>query len=66
MTKVGDCFTSNFNGVKYVVRRIKDKLVLMETPNGKSQVLTELSGLKLFYKRVKCSDLIANEPNAGA
>ncbi len=56
-TKVGDCFKSNLNGARYVVRKIKDRLVFMETPNGKSQVLTELSGLKLFYKRVRCEDL---------
>ncbi len=67
ITKVGDCFRSNFNGARYVVRKIKDRLVFMETPNGKSQVLTELGGLKLFYEKVKCEELIGmNDQYSGA
>ncbi len=67
ITKVGDCFRSNLNGARYVVRKIKDRLVFMETPNGKSQVLTELSGLKLFYRKVECEELMGmNDQYSGA
>jgi len=51
MATVGDRFKSILTEVTYVVKRIKDKMVVLETHNGKSQVLTELSNLKLFYER---------------
>jgi c-di-GMP-binding flagellar brake protein YcgR len=34
-----------------VVKKIKDKMVVLEKHNKKSQLLTELSNLKLFYER---------------
>jgi hypothetical protein len=51
MAKVGDGFKSILTGATYVVRRIKDKVVVLERHNKKGQVFTELSNLKLFYKR---------------
>jgi len=51
MPEVGDRFKSILTGVTYVVEKIKDKMVVLESHNKKSQVFTELSNLKLFYKR---------------
>ncbi len=51
MPGVGDKFKSILTGATYVVKKIKDKMVVLERLNKKSQLLTELSNLKLFYKR---------------
>jgi hypothetical protein len=50
-TKVGDKFKSIITGATYVVKKVEDKMVVLERHNKKSQVLTELSNLKLFYKK---------------
>jgi hypothetical protein len=49
----GDKFKSIITGATYVVKKIKDKMVVLERLDKKSQILTELSNLKLFYKREK-------------
>jgi hypothetical protein len=50
--KVGDKFKSIITGGTYVITRIMDKMVVLDRLNNKkSQLLTELSSLKLFYKR---------------
>jgi hypothetical protein len=51
MVEVGDKFKSILTGETYVVKKIKDKMVVLEKHNEKSQVLTEVSNLKLFYER---------------
>ena len=51
MLEVGDKFKSILTGETYVVKKIKDKMVVLEKHNEKSQVLTEVSNLKLFYER---------------
>jgi hypothetical protein len=49
--RIGDKFKSIITGATYVVKKIKDKMVVLERHNKKSQLLTELSNLKLFYQR---------------
>jgi len=51
MPGVGDKFKSIITGATYVVRKIKDRMVVLERHNKRSQILTELSNLKLFYKK---------------
>jgi c-di-GMP-binding flagellar brake protein YcgR len=51
MPEVRNRFKSILTGATYVVEKIKDKMVVLESENKKSWVLTELSNLKLFYKR---------------
>ncbi len=51
MPAVGEKFKSIITGATYVVKKIKDRMVVLESHNKKSQLLTELSNLKLFYKR---------------
>jgi hypothetical protein len=48
---VGDKFKSIITGATYVLKKIRDKMVVLERHNKKSQILTELSNLKLFYTR---------------
>jgi len=48
---IGDRFKSMITGATYVLKKIKEKMVVLERYNRKSQLLTELSSLKLFYKR---------------
>jgi hypothetical protein len=48
---VGDKFKSIITGATYMVKKIRDKMVVLEKHDKKSQLLTELSNLKLFYKR---------------
>jgi hypothetical protein len=51
MPGVGDKFKSLITGSTYVVKKITGKMVLLERQDGKSQVMTELGGLKLFYEK---------------
>jgi hypothetical protein len=51
MPEVGDKFKSLITGATYVVKKIEGEMVLLEEQNGKSQVLTEMSNLKLFYDK---------------
>ena len=48
---IGDKFKSIITGATYFVKKIKDRMVILEKDNKKSQLLTELSNLKLFYKK---------------
>ena len=50
-TKVGDRVRSILNGIEYQVKKIVKKMVVLESQDGKSQVLTELDNLRLFYKK---------------
>jgi hypothetical protein len=50
MIKEGDKFRSTFTGLVYRVKRTKDAMVLLETENESSQVLTDKSSIKLFYQ----------------
>ena len=51
MPRVGDKFKGLITGATYVVKKIEGEMVLLEEENGKSQVMTELSNLKLFYDK---------------
>ena len=50
-TKVGDTVRSILNGIEYQVKKIVEKMVVLESQDGKSQVLTELDNLTLFYRK---------------
>jgi len=51
MPETGDKFKSLITGATYLVKKCLGKMVVLERQNSKSQVVTELSNLKLFYKR---------------
>jgi len=44
-------FRSKITGNVYEVKKILNKMIVLESLNGKSQVLTELNNIPLFYER---------------
>ena len=50
-TKVGDTVRSILNGIEYRVKKIVKSMAVLESQNGKRQILTELENLTLFYKK---------------
>jgi len=53
---VGDRFKSVFTGKVYAVKVIGDRLVLLESDDKLSRVLTEKDYLKSFYQTVSYED----------
>ena len=49
---LGDMFKSSFTGKVYAVKLIRDRMVLLESGDKLSRVLTEEGNLKSFYQRV--------------
>jgi len=56
MITEGERFRSVFTGKEYRVKKIEGKMVLLETENGVSQVMTDRGNLKLFYKKEEKKD----------
>lgn len=50
-TKQGDKVMSVLNGEDYTIKRIVNDMVVLESCNGKKQIMTELDSLKIFYKK---------------
>ena len=55
-TKVGDTVRSILNGIEYQVKKIVERMVVLESQDGKSQILTEVDNLTFFYNG--CSPLM--------
>ena len=51
MITEGEKFKSIFTGKEYLVKKVEEKMILLETENGVSQVMTDRGNLKLFYKK---------------
>jgi hypothetical protein len=51
MPEVGDKFKSLITGATYLVKKIVGKMVVLERQDRKSQLLTELVNLRLFYRK---------------
>ncbi len=51
-----DKLRSKITGNVYEVKKIVDKMIVLESLNGKSQVLTELNNLPLFYENEQKKD----------
>ena len=45
-----DRFRSKITGNVYEVKKIASRMIVLESLNGKRQVLTELNNIALFYK----------------
>ena len=50
-THGSDRLRSRITGNVYEVKKIVNEMIVLESPNGKSQVLTELNNIGLFYER---------------
>ncbi len=49
-TKVGDTVRSVLDGIEYTVKKIVERMAVLESHDGKKQIITELENLNLFYK----------------
>jgi hypothetical protein len=49
-TKEGDTVRSILNGIEYKVKKIVEKMAVLESQDGKSKIITEVDTLKLFYR----------------
>jgi hypothetical protein len=63
MPEVGDRFKSLMTGATYLVKKILGKMVVLERQNRKTQVVTELSNLRLFYEKEEKGE--ATQPHSG-
>jgi hypothetical protein len=50
-TKDGDTVKSFLNGNSYKVKRIVNSMVVLESEDGQSQILTEVENLNIFYQK---------------
>ena len=62
MPEVGDKFKSLITGATYLVKKIVGKMVVLERQDRKSQLLTELVNLKLFYKKRGKEEVTKSHP----
>jgi len=49
-TKEGDTVRSILNGIEYRVKKIVEKMAVLESQDGKTKIITEVDTLKLFYR----------------
>jgi hypothetical protein len=52
MVKVGDRYRSTVTMKEYLVKKVIRDMVILETPDGNGQVLTETSNLRLLYRKM--------------
>jgi hypothetical protein len=52
-TKEGDIFKRDLDGEQYTIKRIVNRMVVLESKDGKRQILTEIDNLQLksFYEK---------------
>ena len=48
--KVGDIVKSILDGIEYKVKRIVKSMAVLESKDGKRQIITEVEALRLFYR----------------
>jgi hypothetical protein len=51
--KEGDIFRSFLSGKEYIIKKIVKSIVMLESQNGKKQILTDFDNLKIksFYTK---------------
>jgi hypothetical protein len=49
-TKEGDTVKSILNGIEYKVKKIVEKMAILESQDGRSKIITEVDSLRLFYR----------------
>jgi len=57
--KNGDMFKKSIDGVDFVVKKVVNDMAVLESQDGKRQILTEVNTLKLksFYLKKENKDL---------
>jgi len=55
--KEGDKFKSLLDGMEYIIKKTLNRMVLLESKDGKRQILTEVDNLKSgsFYQKMEWS-----------
>jgi hypothetical protein len=54
-TKEGDQFRNAADGVEYILRKVVNRMALLESKDGKRQILTEVDNLRIdsFYQKME-------------
>ncbi len=57
-TKEGDRFKNAVDGVEFILRKIVNRMAVLESRDGKRQILTEVDNLKIqsFYQKIKMNE----------
>ena len=57
-TKEGDKFKNAADGVEYILRKVVNRMALLESKDGKRQILTEVDNLKIdsFYQKMELNE----------
>ena len=57
-TKEGDKFKNAVDGVEYILTKIVNRMALLESKDGKRQILTEVDNLKIdsFYQKTELNE----------
>ena len=53
MVNVGDHYRSTVTNKEYIVKKVIRDMVVLETPDGDGQVLTDSSSLRILYRKVE-------------
>ena len=58
-TKEGDKFKNAVDGVEYILRRVVNRMALLESEDGKRQILTEVDNLRIdsFYQKMELNKI---------
>jgi hypothetical protein len=49
--KSGDMLKSILDGEDYIIKKVVENMAMLESQNGKKQILTEVDTLRLFYRK---------------
>ena len=49
--KSGDILKSILDGEDYIIKKVIEDMAMLESQNGKKQILTEVDTLRLFYSK---------------
>jgi hypothetical protein len=49
--KSGDILKSILDGEDYIIKKVVEDMAMLESQNGKKQILTEVDTLRLFYRK---------------
>ncbi len=63
-TKEGDIFKSVLDGTEYTIKKIVNRMVVLESIDRKKQILTEVDNLKLesFYQKREANEVACYLP----
>jgi hypothetical protein len=48
---IGDLLESILDGEHYIIKKAVQNMAMLESQNGKRQILTEVDTLRLFYRK---------------